>query len=91
MTTSFMTDKEIPSFLPKKTLDTAPSQSFLFRFDPNSQKKSKDEKKVKAKINVYAKEISKESCEESDDPITDYDYVKFYVDFKKVFTLFLIL
>ena len=87
MATPFMNEEKLPSFLPRTSLATAPSQSFLHQFDANFQKKSRDNKKPKANINVYDKSKSKESCEDSIDQLIEYDYVKFYVDFKEVYTL----
>ena len=74
-------DEKVPNFLPKTTLDTAPTQSFLVKYDSHIPR---TKEKAKANINVYNKEISKESCEESVDLTTDYDYLKFFVDFQKV-------
>lgn len=82
--TPLMKNNKVPTFLPKTTLETAPSHSFLVRFDPTfGKKKSRGSKeKPKAIINVYNK--SKESCDESVDPVTEYDYIKFIVDFEEV-------
>lgn len=74
-------DDKVPNFLPKTTLETAPTESFLFKFEPHIPR---TKEKAKANINVYNKEISKESREESVDLTTDYDYLKFFVDFQKV-------
>ena len=83
MNAPLMTQDKTPTFLPKTTLETAPSMSFIGRFQPLSSAKQKNNN-AKANINVYAKEQSKESCDDSLDNINEYDYVKFFVDFQEV-------
>lgn len=83
MRAPLMNQDKTPTFLPRTTLETAPSMSFIGRFQPKLSVKQKNNN-AKANINVYAKEQSKESCEDSIDHITEYDYVKFFVDFQEV-------
>lgn len=81
MNMPFMQNDAMPTFLPKTTLETAPSQSFLIRFDPDAAIKKE---KQKVNKNVYNKQECEKSSEISADPITEYDYVKFYVDLSEV-------
>ena len=90
MRAPLMTQDKTPTFLPKTTLETAPSMSFIGRFQPKKSQKQKNNN-PKANINVYAKEQSKESCEDSIENITEYDYVKFFVDFQEVLIFFFFL
>lgn len=83
MKAPLMNHDKTPTFLPKTTLETAPSMSFIGRFQPVSNAKLKHNT-TKANINVYAKEQSKESCDDSFDNMAEYDYVKFFVDFQEV-------
>lgn len=80
---ALFSDEKVPNFLPKTTLDTAPTQSFLVRYDSHNPR---SKEKAKANINVYDKKQSKESNEESVDLTTDYEYLKFFVDFQEVDT-----
>lgn len=82
----FMQNEQLPTFLPKTTLETAPSESFLVRFDPDAGNRKK---KTEVNKNVYNKERSEKSTDLSADPITEYDYVKFYVDLSQVISAFL--
>lgn len=85
VTTPLMSTQKTPTFLPKTTLETAPSMSFIGRFQPVAKGKAKGKPNTtKANINVYAKENSKESCDDSLDHLAEYDYVKFFVDFQEV-------
>lgn len=83
MKTPFITQEKTPTFLPRTTLETAPSMSFIGRFQPVSEAELKHNT-TKANINVYAKEQSEKSCDDSLDNISEYDYVKFFVDFQEV-------
>jgi hypothetical protein len=83
MRTPFIQQEKTPTFLPKTTLETAPSMSFIGRFQPISSAKLKNNP-TKANINVYAKEQSEKSCDDSLENICEYDYVKFFVDFQEV-------
>jgi len=84
MKAPLMNQDKTPTFLPKTTLETAPSMSFIGRFQPVQKIKNVT---TKANINVYAKEQSKESHDDSFDNMTEYDYVKFFVDFQEVSSL----
>lgn len=83
----FMVAGNKPDFLPLSTLETAPSESFLVQFDENL--KIQDGGLLKVQNNVYKKTDSRNSSLYEDigakENLTDYEYVKKWVNFSEKF------